>query len=373
MNQTLAAQQLFTGREIIHQGAVDIEQGKITYIGPIRGHETLLPGTLAPGLIDIQVNGGGGKLFNQHPSVDTLSTMFTAHHAYGTTAMLPTLITDELETMHKAADAMAQAIKAKLSGILGIHFEGPHLSVTKRGVHQAEHIRGLSPDEIALFSRKDLGRVMVTLAAESVPPEQIRQLVSEGVIVNIGHSNADYSCTVNALNAGATGFTHLFNAMSPFTSREPGVVGAALESQNAYCGIIADGHHAHPASIRIAHRCKPEHLILVTDAMSMTGTDLQEFTLLGETIVRQGDKLTGPQGQLAGSMLDMASAVRYVVNHGLSLSQGLAMAALHPAQFLKQSHLGSLQPGQQADLIHLDTQLQVTHCWLQGEQTYQQE
>ena len=326
-------------------------------------------GMLLPGFIDTQVNGGGGILFNQQPTVEALRLMMAAHRAFGTTAMLPTVITDNINTMQQAADAVAAALARNEPGIIGIHFEGPHLSLAKRGCHPTQHLRSLSAAELELYQRTDLGVRMLTIAPEAVSPEQIRRLSEAGVIVCLGHSNADSDTVLAALDAGATGFTHLYNGMSGLTSREPGMVGTALADPRTFCGIILDGEHVHPLSARLAYQAKgAERLVLVTDAMSPVGTDQKEFEFFDGKVTRQGLKLTNAEGSLAGSVLDMASAVRYAKEQlQLDLTTAIQMATATAADFIGQSGVrGSIQVGAKADLIWMNNKYQIQQSWIAG-------
>ena len=368
--QQLSVSRLFDGEKWFDNVCVSIENGNIQTMAPATGPVTA--GILAPGFIDIQVNGGGGALFNSAPNVQTLRTMQSAHGRFGTTAMLPTVITDAVEVMQQAADAIAQAIRDRQPGIIGVHFEGPHLSVPKKGVHPQQHIRSLSTEELALYGRTDLGVKLVTVAPENVSPQQIRELTALNVIVCLGHSNADAATVQAALDAGATGFTHLYNAMSPLTSREPGMVGVALADPDSWCGVIFDGYHMHPVAAKVALAAKPKgKLLIVTDAMSPVGTDATEFKLFDGKVIRQGNKLTDTEGRLAGSVLDMASAVRYAIESlEVVPDEALRMASLYPAQFLQRSCLGRIAPGCQADLVLLDQHWQVNACWIAGKQCF---
>lgn len=356
---------------------VRIEQGCITAIeqqpqADLPVH-TLSHGSLIPGLIDVQVNGGGGVLFNQQPTREALRTMLQAHARFGTTAMLPTVITDSIEVMQQAADTIASALAEQEAGVIGIHFEGPHLSLAKKGVHPPAHIRQLSDAEWQLYQRHDLGIKVVTLAPEMVAPELIAELVAAGVHVCLGHSNADSATVQAALTAGATGFTHLYNGMSPLQSREPGMVGTALVDASSWCGIILDGHHVHPLAALLAHQAKAKgKLMLVTDAMSPVGTDQQEFAFFQGKVVRQGTRLTDPSGSLAGSVLDMMSAVRNARQQlGVALSEAIAMASGYPADFLNcAEQRGSLALGKQADIVWLDDDAEVQGSWVQGQPFY---
>lgn len=364
---------LFDGQRLLYNTAVVVDGDKVLALAPARGDETKLSGILVPGFIDVQVNGGGGALFNSTPTEQCIAQIISTHSRFGSTAILPTLITDSIEVMQRAADATANVIKDNLPGILGIHFEGPHLSIEKKGVHSPEHIRPLSDAEKAVLRRDDLGIKVITLAPENVSVEDIRYLVEQDVKVCLGHSNADYDQTMRALDAGASGFTHLYNAMSPLQSRAPGMVGAALTCPESWCGLIVDGHHVHPGAAKAALASKPEgKIMLVTDAMSPVGTDDETFDLLGAKVVRTGDRLNALTGELAGSVLDMAGAVRNSVQTlGVSLEQALKMASNYPAAFLGQQHrLGQLKAGYQADMVLLDKALNVTGTWIAGRQVF---
>ncbi|GAB2697590.1 N-acetylglucosamine-6-phosphate deacetylase [Aliiglaciecola aliphaticivorans] len=363
------ASRFFDGQSIQENLRLTIENGLITSIDKHpQPTDFPLEGLVTAGFIDTQVNGGGGVMFNQRPSLETLRTMRKAHSLFGTTAMLPTLITDNLDCMQSAANAIAQAIKGQEAGILGVHFEGPHLSMPKRGIHSSEQIRPLSEDEMAIFCRQDLGQVVVTVAPENVSQSQIIELVNCGVIVSLGHSNADIDTVLKAIDAGATGFTHLFNAMSGLTARNPGMVAAALQDERVTCGLIADGLHVHPYNCRLAFQCKGwQKLMLVTDAMAHVGAEVETLPWLDTQIIRNGNKLTLADGTLAGSALDMSSAVRNLhQNMGVPLESALKMASLTPAKFLACSNRGKLAVGMQADFVVLDEQLCTLGCWIAG-------
>ncbi len=288
---------------------------------------------LAPGFIDCQVNGGGGVLFNDDPTVDGVRRIAQAHRRFGTTGMLPTLISDDAAVMRKAVDAVAQAIAQRVPGILGIHLEGPFLSRPKKGIHDAAKFRAPDAADVALIADSNAGRTLLTIAPEEVSPDVVRELRRRGVIVAAGHTSATYEQTRAALDAGLRGFTHLYNAMSPLQSREPGAVGAALDDAESWCGIIVDGYHVHAAALRVALHAKPRgKVFLVTDAMPPVGSDDPTFRLNGETITCSEGKCTNEAGTLAGSALDMASAVRNTVAMlGVDLAEALRMASQYPA------------------------------------------
>ncbi|WP_426359300.1 N-acetylglucosamine-6-phosphate deacetylase [Pseudocolwellia sp. HL-MZ19] len=369
------AEFLFNGFEIKKNQVITVESHKIVSVelGTPEQASILLAGLVTPGFVDVQVNGGGGKLFNNEPTIETLQAMSSAHQAFGTTAMLPTLITDNIETMKLAADTMSLALKQKVPGIVGIHFEGPHLSLPKKGIHPESHIRSISDEELALFKRKDLGIVCVTLAPENVPCSIITELVQAGVKVCLGHSNANAEQTTDAINAGAQGFTHLYNAMSALTSRAAGMVGVALLDNNTYCGLIVDHEHVDNISCKLAIKCKnSDRLMLVTDAMSHVGSDQKSLTFAGMDITRNGDKLTIDSGRLAGSALDMATAVRNTVNNlNIPLQQALQMASTTPAQFISlPNSKGRLSVGYDADWVVLTEDMRVLQTYIGGSQVY---
>ncbi|MCH8537737.1 MAG: N-acetylglucosamine-6-phosphate deacetylase [Alkalimonas sp.] len=373
-NFYLTAPRVLTESGWKNHAFVRVEQGRIAAIADKPDDDLPVQrfsyGSLIPGFIDVQVNGGGGVLFNQQPTRATLQTMLQAHARFGTTAMLPTVITDSIEVMQQAANTIASAIAQQEPGIIGIHFEGPHLSLAKKGVHPPAYIRQLSDAEWQLYQRQDLGIKVVTLAPEKVAPELIAELVAVGVHVCLGHSNADSATVQAALTAGATGFTHLYNGMSPLQSREPGMVGTALVDASSWCGIILDGHHLHPLAALLAYQAKAKgKLMLVTDAMSPVGTEQQEFAFFQGKVVRHGNRLTDPSGSLAGSVLDMVSAVQNARQQlGVSLAEAIAMASANPADFLGcADQIGRLAVGKQADIIWLDEDAEVQRSWVKGQ------
>jgi len=324
---------------------------------------------LVPGFIDTQVNGGGGVLFNGDPSVASIVAIGRAHRRFGTTGFLPTLISDDLAIVARAIEAVREAILRGVPGVLGIHIEGPFLSNERRGVHDQSKLRTLDGDAVELLSTPTGGVTMVTLAPERTTPAIIRALDDAGVIVSAGHTNATYDELQPALTAGVRGFTHLFNAMSPLTSRDPGAVGAALAHADSWVGIIVDGHHVHPETLKIALRAKRrDRFMLVTDAMPSVGADVKEFRIQGRLITVEGDKVVDDEGRLAGAHLDMASAVRNSVNLlGVSLPEAVRMASAHPAEFLKVDGAeGRIAPGQRANLTLVDETLTVRKTWIDG-------
>ena len=324
---------------------------------------------LLPGFLDTQVNGGGGLLFNDAPTVETIATIGAAHRRYGVTGFLPTLISDDLAKVACAIEAVDQAIETGVPGVLGIHIEGPFLSERRKGVHDASKFRTLDEAALTLLTSSRRGRTLVTLAPETTTPEMIGRLAGAGVTVAAGHTNATYERLIEALGAGVTGFTHLFNAMSPLANREPGAVGAALDHQDSWCGVIIDGRHIHPAALRIAFRAKRhDRFMLVTDAMPSVGMVDKNFTIQGRPIRVVNGVCVDENGTLAGSDLDMASAVRNAVElTGLDLADAAAMASTNPAAFLGLGkELGRIAPGYRANLTLLDRGLKATRTWIDG-------
>ncbi|MEN4939539.1 N-acetylglucosamine-6-phosphate deacetylase [Stenotrophomonas sp. TWI1151] len=378
MKTVLRNARILAGDEFRDDLAVVIEDGRITalvsdaapQLGSADEQVDLGGGWLLPGFIDAQVNGGGGVLFNNTPDVDSLRTLAAAHRRFGTTGLLPTLISDDVQVMRRAIDATRAAIAQGVPGVLGIHLEGPYIAPARKGTHDANKFRVPDADEIAMAASLDNGVTLLTLAPERVPLESIRALVERGVIVAAGHTAASYEEARAGLDAGIRGFTHLYNAMSPLTGREPGAVGAALEDRDSWIGIIADGVHVHPASLRVALAAKPRgKVMLVTDAMPPVGADSPSYELYGEMITAVDGVVRNAAGSLAGSALDMATAVRNAVHLlGLPLDEAARMASLYPAQFLNlDDRLGEIAEGYQADLVLLDDALQVRATWIAGE------
>jgi len=326
-------------------------------------------GLLLPGFIDLQVNGGGGVLFNDAPSVESIRAIGAAHRRFGTTAFLPTLISADLDIVARAIAAVRAAIAAGVPGVLGIHIEGPFLNAARKGVHDPAKLRELGPSALGLLTSLHSGRTLVTLAPEMTTPQLIQQLVAAGVVVSAGHTNASYAEIHAALAHGLSGFTHLFNAMSQLTGREPGAVGAALDDQDSWCGIIVDGEHTDPVVLRIALRCKPhDRFLLVTDAMPSVGTNQASFELQGRRIIVRGQSCVDEDGRLAGSNLDMASCVRNAVAMlGVPLPQAVRMASQIPAEFLGvAAEYGRIAAGQRANLVLTDDALSVRETWIDG-------
>ena len=326
--------------------------------------------TLLPGFLDAQNNGAGGVLFNDDPSVDALAAIAAAHRRFGTTGFLPTLISDDLDVVRQGVSSVEAAIEQGVPGILGIHIEGPFLNVDRKGIHDAAKLRTLDEEGFAVVTGLKVGRTLVTLAPERTTPEMLQRLVAAGVVVAAGHTDGTYREIREALDNGLTGFTHLFNAMSPLTSREPGAVGAALEDVDSWCGLIVDGRHVDPVTMRLALRCRPHNrFMLVTDAMPSVGMSDKRFTLQGHEVRVIDGVCMNADGTLAGADLDMASALRNAMSMlEVPLETASRMASRYPAQFLRlDAQIGRIAPGYRADLVLLDGQLEVVQCWIAGQ------
>jgi N-acetylglucosamine-6-phosphate deacetylase len=370
----LTANRVFDGERMLAETAVVIEEGRITSVGSRREIasgdilQDLGDGLLAPGFVDVQVNGGGGVLLNDTPTPAGVRAIAEAHARFGTVALLPTAITDRPEVTRAAASAVSAAIGDGVPGVLGIHIEGPFIDVSRKGAHALEFIRKPAQADIDWPCGLKCGRVLVTVSPNQVLPDQIRQLAGAGVIVNLGHSDASCETAQAALAAGARGFTHLFNAMSQLTGREPGMVGAALAA-DAHCGLIADGHHVHPAALRVAIAAKPRgRCHFISDAMPSAAGGPASFALQGRTVSVVNGRLQLVDGTLAGATITMLDAVRYGCGSlGLTLEESLRMASLYPAAFLNLDHeLGRIVPGQRASLVHLGDRLDMLGCWQDG-------
>lgn len=385
MNSVLALRgaRIFDGEDWHERKAVLIADGAVENIVTAdavpAGAETIdLPGGfLAPGFVDLQVNGGGGVMLNDDPSVETIRRICAAHAPFGTTALLATLITDTPEATAATLEAGTAAACEKVPGFLGLHLEGPHLSLSRKGAHDPDLIRPMEKTDLdrLVNARASMPVLMTTVAPETVTPQQIAALAGAGIVVSLGHSDAGFATARAAVEAGARQVTHLFNAMSQLQHRQPGMVGAALDSTEISAGLIADGFHVDRHAVAIALRAKrgPGRIFLVTDAMATIGTDMTEFTLNGRTIRREGGRLTLEDGTLAGADLDMISAVRFMHREiGLPLEEALRMASLYPAEAVGQEHhLGRLGEGRPASFVHLSDALEVRSVWIEGKLVHQ--
>jgi N-acetylglucosamine-6-phosphate deacetylase len=368
----LAARQVFTGTVLLGSATIHFADGVIAAVTPgIEPGVVEHDGLLAPGLIDVQVNGGGGVLFNDAPTVETLRTMTLAHARFGITGVMAALISDERGKIAAAIDAVTQGIKEHLPGLLGLHLEGPWLSEPRRGVHPQRFLRSLDADDRNLLCRKQSFPVLATLAPEHATPADVKALTDAGVTVSIGHTAADHQQVEALVAAGATGFTHLFNAMPPLEGRKPGVLGVALSNRDTWAGLILDGIHVHPVSARAAFAAKTARkMMLVSDAMSTVGAPSPSMVLFGEPVTVSDGALRTSSGTLAGAHLDLGMAARNAVTMlGASREEALRMATLTPAEFLRvDTWRGRIASGARADFALLSDALDVRKVWIGGEE-----
>ena len=330
--------------------------------------EQLAGGHLVPGFLDTQVNGGGGVLFNDSPTIGGIRTIAEAHQRFGTTALLPTLISDDLDVIARGIAAVREAIATGVPGVIGIHIEGPFLNERKKGIHDGAKLREMDGAAVDLLASLGVGKTLVTLAPETVRPGLIAALTARGIVVSAGHTIATSEEMDRAMDEGLGAMTHLYNAMPPLAGREPGSVGTALSSP-LICGLIVDGHHVHPTALKAAFRAKgPDELMLVTDAMPTVGSDIVRFHIGGVEIVREAGALRSAEGTLAGSDLDMIAAVRNAVAMmQVDLETACHMASATPAALLGLAGMhGSLTPGARADIVHLTDALDVAGTWIGG-------
>src|SRR5688572_7264096 len=336
------ADRVFDGHRWHDHAAVLIEGGRMKGLakaadvpGGMQVHKLPAGSILAPGFIDLQVNGGGGVLLNDSPTADAMRAIARAHRRYGTTACLPTLITDTRDQMRSAIEAGQQA--AGSDGVLGLHLEGPFLSPQRPGVHRPDLIATANEEDREWLSGLDrTGHWLVTLAPECVPAGFVKSVTGAGIRVSAGHSEASAKVMSRAMDEGLSGVTHLFNAMPAMTAREPGIVGTALADPRLIAGLIVDGIHVDPLSVKAAFSAKgADRIALVTDAMPTVGAKATQFELMGRTITLEQGRLQTADGTLAGAHLDMASAVRNAVKlAGIALEDALRAASLTPAKFL---------------------------------------
>jgi len=361
---------------VLDNSAVEVGDGRIAGVRDATGADSSRRGLvdldgdfLLPGFVDVQVNGGGGLLFNDDPSEATALAIAQAHRSLGTTSLLPTLISDDLEKVEQAIAAIDGLVARGAPGIAGVHIEGPFLNAEKKGIHDRGKLRSLSDGAVAILTSAKHAQVVVTLAPERARIDQIKRLVAGGVIVCAGHTTADFDQTRDALAAGLTGFTHLFNAMPAMQSRDPGVIAAALES-SAYCGLIADGRHVHPAMLRLALRAKLDRrLMLVTDAMPVVGAAGMDYFFLNNRRINVADGVClSEDGTLAGAALSMIEAVRNAMTMlDLPIEEAVAMASHNPCSFLGiADRVGAIAPGRRADLLRVSPDLAVREIWLGG-------
>jgi N-acetylglucosamine-6-phosphate deacetylase len=379
--QAFTGARIFDGAEWHDRMALVVTDGKVEGIiaadSPTDAIRVPAAGAMiVPGFLDLQVNGAGGALLNDTPTLDAIRTICTTLMQFGCTGCLPTLITDRVPKNEATIAAGIAATEQRVPGFLGLHLEGPHLSVARKGAHDPSLIRPMDESDLQrlLAAKRQLPTLLITVAAETVGPEQISRLAEAGIIVSIGHSDSTYAEVSAAAAAGASMATHLFNAQSQIGNREPGVVGAVLDLPSLDAGLIADGIHVHPTSIGIALRSKrgPGQIFLVSDAMSITGTDWTDFELTGQKVYRRDGALRLADGTLAGADLTMINAVKYVHETiGVPLEEALRMASLYPARAIHaESNRGHLTKGARADFAVLTDDLKVRSTWISGEKVY---
>ena len=356
----IAPNSLFDGQDIVYGQAVRIVDGRITEIAKTPVSAVRIKGCLTPGFVDLQVNGGGGVMLNTTPTRGGMADIAAAHRTFGTVAIMPTVITDHWAVLDQAVEA---AIAAKGDdGIIGLHIEGPHISVARRGTHNAIHVRPMDDrtlNVVEALRRHDIA-VMITIAPEAITHDQIAALVRMGAVVSIGHTDATCEDTEAAISAGASCATHLFNAMSPMVGREPGVVGAVINS-HVWSGIICDGFHVDDRMIKLALRARPEDdlMFLVSDAMATVGGPAL-FDLYGQNIHLENGRLINAEGHLAGAHVTQAEGVARLVHEiDVSLAQALRMAITVPALVMGQANLAQLIGRLVRDVLVLSDDLKV--------------
>ena len=380
MKQALIGAQLFSGKEFFDNRALLIDGENIIDI--INEHnipnnfetQKLNGGILSPGFIDLQVNGGGGKLFNNSPDKQSLNTIIEAHQHFGTTSIMPTVISDSLNVLKRCTTTISEVIENNKS-LLGVHIEGPFFNVKYRGVHQKQYINTINSDYLNLFeSLKDFP-VMLTLAPECISTKQLKYLKSLGFKILAGHTDASYDQLEEAIKYGLDGFTHLFNAMGQISAREPGVVGSALTFDNAAASIIVDLHHVHPSLIQMAYKQKPQgKLFFVSDSMATIHHGEPSFELYDEVVSESNGRIINSEGKLAGSSITQIDAIKNAYQScNIPLNDAIAMVTRYPAEYLGvANYLGSLKSGYRADLTHFDLDFQVHNVWVAGKQLKQE-
>lgn len=371
MKRVFSGARIFDGQRLHENSALTVEDGIVTGIGPApeQPDVTLPGGVLSPAFVDLQVNGGGGIMVDGQADAGRLAAICASHILQGCAGILPTLITDTPEATSRVIEAAVAAAQANVPGFLGLHLEGPHLDPRRKGAHDPALIRPMTAEDLALIcaAARRLPVLMVTLAPGPVSTDQITALTRAGVMVSLGHSDCSMAEARAAIDAGAACATHLFNAMSQMTAREPGLVGAVLDGTVA-AGVIADGIHVAPALLRIALAARPEGLFLVSDSMAFAGADLAELTLGGRKVQRREGRITLEDGTLAGADLRLDRAIAVMVRQaGIAPDRALAMATSVPAALIGiGDRLGHLLPGRRADMVHLDEDWALSGVWWGG-------
>lgn len=381
--KAITGARIFDGQTWHDDAALVVAGGRLESIIPVGSlvgvaeKVVQVDGILLPGFIDLQVNGGGGVMLNDEPTVSGLTRICAAHARFGTTSLLPTLITDTPAVTRAVVEAGREAKRQGVPGFLGLHLEGPHLSIARKGAHDPSLIRPMEEADLDLLvsSVRDIEILLTTVAPENVSERQVERLAEAGITVSLGHTQASYETAGRYVEAGARMVTHLFNAMSPLGHREPGLVGATLDSASLHCGLIADGIHVASAAMAIALRAKkgPGRIVIVTDAMSPIGTDVTSFMLNGREILRRDGRLTLADGTLAGADIDMLSSILFVHRQlGLPLEEAVRMATVYPAEVFGLARKGSLFPGADADFVVLNSDLSMNSTWIGGHCVHRQ-
>ena len=376
MKQAITGSKLFNGIDFIEHKALLIDDQHIAGIV----NEDAIPtnyqvqkldgGILSPGFIDLQVNGGGGKLFNNSPDKESLNTIISAHQYFGTTSIMPTVISDSLNILQKCTDIISNEINNNHS-LLGIHIEGPFFNVKYRGVHQKQYINTINASYLNLFETLDKFPVMLTLAPECISIKQLKHLNSLGFKILAGHTDANYDQLEEAVKYGLDGFTHLFNAMGQISAREPGVVGSAFDFDETSASIIVDLHHVHPSLINLSFKQKPKgKLFFVSDSMATINHGEPSFELYDEVVSESNGRIINSEGKLAGSSITQIDAIKNAYQKcSIPLESAISMATLYPAEYLGVSdYIGQLKKGYRADLAHFDSNFHVQNVWLAGKQ-----
>jgi N-acetylglucosamine-6-phosphate deacetylase len=376
MKQAITGSKLFNGIDFIEHKALLIDDQHIAGIV----NEDAIPtdfqvkkldgGILSPGFIDLQVNGGGGKLFNNSPDKESLNTIISAHQYFGTTSIMPTVISDSLNILQKCTDTISNEIDNNHS-LLGIHIEGPFFNVKYRGVHQKQYINTINASYLNLFETLDKFPVMLTLAPECISIKQLKHLKSLGFKILAGHTDANYDQLEEAVKYGLDGFTHLFNAMGQISAREPGVVGSAFDFDETSASIIVDLHHVHPSLINLSFKQKPKgKLFFVSDSMATINHGEPSFELYDEVVSESKGRIINSEGKLAGSSITQIDAIKNAFEKcNIPLESAISMATLYPAEYLGVSdHLGQLKKGYRANLVHFDSDFKIHNVWLAGNQ-----
>ena len=376
MKQAITGSKLFNGIDFIEHKALLIEDQHIAGIVSNDAIPTdfqvkkLEGGILSPGFIDLQVNGGGGKLFNNSPDKESLNTIISAHQYFGTTSIMPTVISDSLNILQKCTDTISNEINNNHS-LLGIHIEGPFFNVKYRGVHQKQYINTINASYLNLFETLDKFPVMLTLAPECISIKQLKHLKSLGFKILAGHTDANYDQLEEAVKYGLDGFTHLFNAMGQISAREPGVVGSAFDFDETSASIIVDLHHVHPSLINLSFKQKPKgKLFFVSDSMATINHGEPSFELYDEVVSESNGRIINSEGKLAGSSITQIDAIKNAYQKcSIPLESAISMATLYPAEYLGVSdYIGQLKKGYRADLAHFDSNFHVQNVWLAGKQ-----